>query len=37
MLFTSQTMLGKAKRFIESQRLELDSKLRQTNHPTDPS
>jgi len=29
MLFTLQTMLGKAKRLIESQRLELDSKLRQ--------
>jgi len=37
MLFTSQTMLGEAKHFIESQRLEIDPKLRQPNHPTDPS
>jgi len=37
MLFTSQTMLGKAKRLTESQRLELDSTLRQPNHPIDPS
>jgi len=29
-------MLGKAKRLIEPQRLELDS-LKQTNHSTDPS
>jgi len=29
-------MLGKVKRLIESQRLELGSKLRQPNHPTDP-
>jgi len=37
MLFTSQTMLGKAKYLTESQRLELDSKMRHPNHPTDPS
>jgi len=36
MLFTSQTMLGKAKRLNESQRLGLHSKLSQSNHPTDP-
>jgi len=36
-IFTSQTMLGKAKRLIESQRLELDSKLRYPNYSTDPS
>jgi len=30
-------MLGKAKHLIESQRLELDSKLRQPNRLTDPS
>jgi len=30
-------MLGKVKRLFESQRLELDSKLTQPNHPTDPS
>jgi len=37
MLFTSQTMSGKAKLLNESQRLELDSKLKQPNHSTDPS
>jgi len=37
MLFTSQTMLVKAKHLIESQGLEVDSKLIQPNHPPDPS
>jgi len=37
MLFTSQTMLGEAKHLIESRRSEIDSKLKQPNHPTDPS
>ena len=37
MLFTSQTMLGKVKRLIGSQRLELVSKSTQPNHPTNKS